>query len=59
LHYTTYLGDGDSSSYARVVREKPYGEEVHIRKEECCGHVKKRMGKRLKDLGRKEERYYV
>lgn len=48
--YTTYVGDGDSSSFTRIAKEKPYGPNVDIKKEECIGHVKKRMGTRLRTL---------
>jgi hypothetical protein len=53
LRYVNYLGDGDSKSY-KIVRDLDppvYTEEdgtpVPINKLECCGHVQKRMGKRL------------
>ena len=50
LRYTTYLGDGDSSSYASVVAAKPYGHNVEIKKAECIGHIQKRVGTRLRNL---------
>ena len=50
LRYTTYLGDGDSSSYNTVVAAKPYGEDTEIKKGECIGHVQKRVGSRLRRL---------
>ena len=49
LRYTTYIGDGDSKGYNAVVDDKPYG-EVPVIKEECVGHVQKRLGKGLRDL---------
>lgn len=45
LRYTRYLGDGDSKSYTDVSNANIY--DVDIVKEECCGHVQKRMGKAL------------
>jgi len=49
LCYTTFLGDGDSSSHPSVVAADPYkGKE--IAKGECIGHVQKRVGKNLRDL---------
>ena len=46
LCYTTFIGDGDSSSYPAVVEENPYqGKEV--KKGECVGHVQKRVGSNL------------
>ena len=46
LRYTTYLGDGDSKSHQEVVNLKPYLDH-NIVKEECIGHVQKRVGARL------------
>ena len=47
LRYTTNIGDGDSYSYKRVCREKPYCNNVKITEEECIGHITKRIGSRL------------
>ena len=49
LRYTKYLGDGDSSSFKKVVECQPYGDEK-IEKLECVGHVQKRCGTRLRRL---------
>ena len=49
LRYVSYIGDGDTSSYAEVRDAKPYG-EVPVVKKECIGHVQKRMGTRLRNL---------
>jgi hypothetical protein len=49
LRYTTFLGDGDSSSYVNVVSAKPYG-DFEIKKAECIGHIQKRVGTRLRNL---------
>lgn len=46
---TQCMGDGDSKGYSAVCAEKPYG-HVPIEKEECIGHVRKRLGKALRDL---------
>ena len=45
LKYTTFVGDGDSSSYGRVkeAQEEKFGSDYQIRKEECVGHVQKRL----------------
>ena len=48
--YTTFIGDGDSSSYPTISEEKPYGPDVLIEKKECVGHVQKRLGTRLHKL---------
>ncbi|CAH8615686.1 unnamed protein product [Dicrocoelium dendriticum] len=48
LHYVSFLGDGDSKSYASVSNaEPPVYNDVNISKLECCGHVQKRMGRHL------------
>lgn len=52
LRYTSYIGDGDSKTFTKVVNSKPYGEDV-ITKKECVGHVQKRMGTRLRELVKK------
>ena len=52
LRYTTYIGDGDSKGHTNVRAAKPYG-DTPIIKEECVGHVQKRLGKGLRDLKQK------
>ena len=47
LVYSTYIGDGDSSSFKKVTESKPYGSLEVVRKEECLGHVQKRLKKHL------------
>ena len=48
LVYGTYIGDGDSSSYKNLVKSDPYNGVATVRKEECLGHVQKRVKKRLR-----------
>ena len=50
LRYTSYIGDGDTSSFNDVVKSQPYGPDVVIDKKECIGHVQKRMGTRLRNM---------
>ena len=50
LRYTKYLGDGDSSSFSKIVESKPYGQDFIIKKLECIGHIQKRIGSRLRQL---------
>ena len=50
LRYTTFVGDGDSSSFGRVAALKPYGPDHPVIKEDCVGHVQKRMGTGLRDI---------
>lgn len=44
------MGDGDTKAYQEVCNQKPYGNDVEIRKVECIGHIQKRMGTRLRNL---------
>ena len=48
LIYNTYIGDGDSSSYKNLVKSDPYNGLTTVRKEECLGHVQKRVKKKLR-----------
>ena len=50
IRYTVYVGDGDSRSYSTIKSLQPYGPGVEITKEECIGHIQKRMGSRLRSL---------
>ena len=50
LKYTTFVGDGDSSSFGRVreAMTAKFGDKYPVVKEECVGHVQKRMGTALR-----------
>ena len=50
LKYTTFVGDGDSSSFGRVkdAMIEKYGDDYVVQKEECVGHVQKRLGTALR-----------
>lgn len=50
VRYKYYLGDGDSAAYPAVVKDNPYGLNCPVEKLECLGHVRKRMGTRLRQL---------
>ena len=52
LKYTTFVGDGDSDTFKVVCEEidKLYGKRYKIVKEECIGHIQKRMGNALRAL---------
>jgi len=55
LKYTVFVGDGDSTCFG-AVREAccdEYGDFYIITKEECVGHVQKRMGTRLRTYKKK------
>ena len=50
LIYPEYLGDGDSSSFKDVVTSKPYEKYcIEPSKNECVGHVQKRLGTSLRN----------
>jgi len=49
LRYAHYIGDGDTEAYRKVVESKPYAGLVP-KKLECCGHVQKRLGTRLRTI---------
>lgn len=55
VRYTNYIGDGDTSTYPAICDSQPYGPDVTIIKEECVGHVQKRMYSRLKKLKEKNK----
>ena len=59
LRYTTYLGEGDSSSYSSVVIAKPYGDNVEIKKAEWIGHIKKRVSTDLRYIKKKQQRRFM
>ena len=48
LVYSTYIGDGDSSSFKNLLQADPYKGIEIVRKEECLGHVQKRLKQHLK-----------
>ena len=50
LKYTLYVGDGDSSSYGVVADAvfQKYGSTYLVLKEDCIGHIQKRMGNNLR-----------
>ena len=50
FRYIPFVGDGDSKSYSNVCKAQPYGPAVFIPKEDCIGHVTKRMGTALRKL---------
>ena len=56
LKYKLYVADGDSLSL-KVVREtmkKTHGYSYCIEKEDCIGHIQKRMGINLRNYKKNE-----
>ena len=59
LRYTTFVGDGDSNCYASVceaLRNAPTCYSYEVKKEECVGHIQKRIGTALREYKKKNER---
>ena len=50
LRYTTFVGDGDTDCFGNVAEEckKKYGDQYIVNKEECVGHMQKRLGTALR-----------
>ena len=44
------MGDGDSSSYSAVDKERLCGGMVFVQKQECVNHATKRMDNNLQSL---------
>lgn len=53
LRYIEFYGDGDSKGYETV--KNVYGEDNQVVKQECIGHVQKRVGTRLRNLKAKQK----
>ena len=49
LQYTGYIGDEDSKSFSSIKASNPYANK-DVLKNECVGHVQKRMGTALRKL---------
>lgn len=54
IKYSNYIGDGDSKTFAGILKMNPYGDENPVTKNECVGHVQKRMGTRLRNKSKQE-----
>ena len=55
VKYTNYIGDGDSKTFAGILKMNPYGDDCPVTKSECVGHVQKRMGTRLRNKRKQEK----
>ena len=56
LQYTTFIGDGDSNCFASVkkaLENAPEHLSYNVEKEECVGHIQKRMGTALRNFKKK------
>ena len=56
LKYTTLVGDGDTGTFAKVKAQclSAFGQSYLIMKEECVGHIQKRMGSALRKYKQKK-----
>lgn len=50
IKYKQYVGGGDAKTFSAVQNIQPYGPDFQLFKGECIGHVKKRMGTRLRNI---------
>jgi len=50
VRYENYIGDGDSKTFKAILDVNPYGDDFKVVKNECIGHVEKRMGTRLRNV---------
>eukprot|EP00794_Sanderia_malayensis_P000013 gene13-603_t len=57
LKYTQLVGEGDSSCFGENSKalEEEYGELYKITKEECVGHIQKRMGTALTEYKKEQK----
>ena len=53
--YSNYIGDGDSKTFFDILNSDPYGDKCTVIKNECVGHVQKRMGTRLRNKRKQEK----
>ena len=60
LRYTTFVGDGDSSSFGAVANAvtSKYGDQYPVEKEDCIGHIQKRLGSALRSYKNKKQVSY-
>lgn len=46
MRYMRIIADGDSSTYAKIIENRPYGHR-HVLKDECTNHLKRNFWKQL------------
>jgi len=51
VKYVNYIWDGNCKTYKKIVEQLPY-----VQKKECINHVQKRMGNRLRNCKKKNEK---
>ena len=57
LLYTQFVGGGDSSSFGKVkvALEQKFGDKYPVQKEECVGHVQKRLATALRQYKKQKK----
>lgn len=55
IKYSNYIGDGDLKTFSGILKVNPYGDKNTVTKNECVGHVEKRMGTRLRNKRKLEK----
>lgn len=55
VRYAKYIGDGDTKTFKALLEDKPYGDDLIVKKKECVGHVEKRMGSRLRNVKKNQK----
>ena len=53
--YSNYIGDGDSKTFLGILNSDPYGDKCTVTKNECVGHVQKRMVTRLRNKRKQDK----
>ena len=51
--WKTFFGTRGSKAYVALISDQLYDSNVFIAKEECTSHIRKRMGRRWRELVRK------
>ncbi|XP_071579129.1 uncharacterized protein [Temnothorax nylanderi] len=55
VKYGNYIGDGDSKTFKAILDLNPYGDDFPVSKNECIGHVEKRIGSRLRNIKKEKK----
>jgi hypothetical protein len=48
--YKKFIGDGDSSVYAKILKANPYGKEIIVNKIECRNHLLRNLRTKLNNV---------
>lgn len=56
LIYSTFIADGDSSVYKKIIQANPYP-NVFIEKIECRNHLLRNLASKIKEIAKTKERF--